>query len=81
MDALHKLQHEFLDYLQDNTASDIVERIASSPGRSAGQRMAFYGNAYTLRLKEALASDYKRLHAYLGDDLVEMDIFHPESEM
>jgi len=71
MSALRKLQHEFLDYLLDETVVDIVERIESTPGRSAVQRMALYGDAYGLRLKEALSTDYERLHSYLGDDLFE----------
>ena len=69
MDALRKLQHEFLNYLLDDSAISIVERIESTPRRSAEQRMALYGNAYELRLKEALSTDYERLHSYLGDDL------------
>jgi hypothetical protein len=69
MDTLRKLQHEFLGYLLDNTAVGIVQRIESTPRRSAEQRMALYGNAYLLRLKEALGTDYERLHAYLGDEL------------
>ncbi len=76
MDALRKLQHEFLGYLLDDTAGDIVERIASSPRRSANQRMVLYGSAYTLRLKEALSTDYERLHAYLGDELFETLVQH-----
>ena len=69
MNALHKLQHEFLDYLLDNSTSDIVKRIESSPQRSAEQRMAYYGTGYVLRLKEALSTDYEQLHGYLGDEL------------
>jgi len=71
MSALRKLQHEFLDYLLDDSVVDIVERIESTPRRSAVQRMALYGNAYRLRLKEALSTDYERLHSYLGDELFE----------
>jgi len=69
MNTLRKLQHEFLGYLLDDSVQDIVERIKSTPGRSAEQRMAYYGNAYTLRLQEALSTDYDRLYSYLGDDL------------
>ncbi len=76
MDALRKLQHEFLGYLLDDADLGIVGRIESSPQRSAGQRMAFYGNAYRLRLKEALTTDYERLHSYLGDDLFETLMQH-----
>ena len=69
MHALRKLQQEFLGYLLDDAEVGIVERIESTPRRSAEQRMAFYGNAYTLRLKEALTTDYEQLHSYLGDEL------------
>jgi hypothetical protein len=71
MHALRKLQQDFLGYLLDDTVVGIVERIESTPRRSAEQRMAFYGNAYKLRLKEALTTDYECLHGYLGDDLFE----------
>lgn len=69
MNALHELQNEFIDYLLDSQNLDIVDRIESTPQRSAAQRVALYGDAYQLRLKEALATDYERLHAYLGDAL------------
>ncbi|MDH5426384.1 MAG: DNA-binding domain-containing protein [Gammaproteobacteria bacterium] len=69
MNSLLKLQNDFLNYLLDSEHSDIVMAIASSPQRSAEQRMTLYGSAYILRLKEALSSDYERLHAYLGDEL------------
>jgi len=71
MAALRKLQDEFLGYLLDNSAAGIVESIASSPSCSAEERMEIYGNAYELRLKEALSTDYERLHSYLGDELFE----------
>ena len=76
MNTLRKLQHEFLGYLQDNSEHEIIERIESGPRRSAEQRMTFYGNAYILRLKEALSTDYERLHSYLGDDLFESLMTH-----
>jgi len=71
MSALRKIQNEFLDYLLDHSQVDIVDRIESSPARSSAQRMTFYGNAYVLRLKEALMTDYEMLHCYLGDELFE----------
>ncbi len=76
MDALRKLQHEFLGYLLDDAQLDIVECIESTPRRSAEQRMVFYGNAYSLRLKEALTTDYDRLHGYLGDELFDSLMLH-----
>lgn len=69
MKTLRKLQHEFLGYLLEDSAPAIVERIESTPQRSAEQRMSYYGQAYILRLKEALSTDYERLHCYLGDEL------------
>lgn len=69
MNTLRKLQHEFMDYLLDDSTVGIVERIESNTQCAAAERMKFYGNAYTLRLKEALSTDYERLHSYLGDEL------------
>jgi len=71
MDSLHNLQQEFLDYLLDDAELDIVGRMVSTAQCSAARRMQFYGNAYRLRLQEALGTDYERLHAYLGDELFE----------
>jgi len=70
MNKLRKLQHEFQNYLLgDDSEQLIIKRVKSTPQRTAEQRMLFYGNAYILRLKEALSSDYERLHSYLGDEL------------
>ncbi len=69
MDTLRKMQLKFLGYLLDDEAIDIVADIESTPRHSAQQRMLLYGSAYTLRLKEALSTDYERLHGYLGDNL------------
>ncbi len=71
MNALRNLQQEFLSYLLDETSVDIIERIESNSQCMADDRMALYGNAYVLRLKEALSTDYERLHSYLGDELFE----------
>ena len=68
-DSLHKLQQEFLNYLLDDSARTIAERIVSTPQLSVEQRLRVYGNAYRVRLKAALETDYERLQAYLGDDL------------
>ncbi len=76
MDALRKLQHEFLGYLLDKSSVDIIERIESTTRRSGGQRMVLYSNAYILRLKEALSTDYERLHSYLGDELFDSLMEH-----
>lgn len=71
MNTLREMQNEFLGYLLDNSSNNIVQSIESTPQRSAEQRVAYYGNAYVLRLKEALMTDYERLHCYIGDELFE----------
>ena len=71
MAVLRELQNEFLGYLLDNSSASIVERIESSPKRSAKERMDLYGVSYKLRLKEAISTDYDRLYSYLGDELFE----------
>jgi len=76
MNTLRKLQYEFLDYLLDDSSVGVVDRIESNQQCSAEQRMTFYGNAYTLRLKEALSTDYERLHSYLGDELFDQLMQH-----
>lgn len=73
---LRTLQHEFLEHLLDDSEQEIIEHIESSLQRSAKQRMTLYGNAYTLRLKEALCTDYERLHSYLGDELFDTLMLH-----
>ncbi len=71
MNALRNIQQEFLNYMLDDKFVDIIGRIESNLQCTADDRMALYGNAYVLRLKEALSTDYERLHSYLGDDLFE----------
>jgi len=65
---LHSLQQDFLEHLLDESQGKIVGAIASNRQCSAQQRMGLYANAYVLRLKEALTTDYERLHTYLGDE-------------
>ncbi len=71
MNALRNLQQDFLSYLLNESSVDVIGRIESNSQCMAGDRMALYGNAYVLRLKEALSTDYERLHIYLGDELFE----------
>lgn len=76
MNTLRKLQYEFMDYLLDISNASIVGCIESNQKCSARERMTFYRNAYTLRLKEALSTDYERLHSYLGDELFDSLMQH-----
>jgi len=65
------MQQSFLGYLLDTSELGIAKDIKSPPDCSAEQRLALYANAYRMRLKEALSTDFERLHTYLGDDLFE----------
>ena len=68
MDALRALQQAFLGHLLGRE-TDIAGAIEDTAEASAEQRLNVYGSGYRLRLKEALETDYERLHAYLGDEL------------
>ncbi len=68
MPALRELQRAFLGHLLGDT-TDIAHAIQSTPEASASERLSIYATGYRLRLKEALETDYPRLHTYLGDAL------------
>jgi len=68
MSALRDMQQSFLGHLLGQPGN-AVNSIRSTPEASAQQRLDIYAAGYRLRLKEALETDYERLHAYLGDDL------------
>ncbi|MEO1889481.1 MAG: DNA-binding domain-containing protein [Cycloclasticus sp.] len=67
MSALQQLQHEFIDYLL-GSPSNIASHIQSTRTYSAKERLNIYAYAYTARLKEAIETDYEKLHLYLGDE-------------
>lgn len=64
---LHDLQQNFMNYVLGES-SDMVEKIESTPALSAKGRLDIYATAYKLRLKEAITTDYAKLHGYLGDE-------------
>ncbi|MCX4186689.1 DNA-binding domain-containing protein [Methylophaga sp. OBS4] len=66
MSVLRDMQQNFMQYLLGQD-SGIDSQIESTPMMSAAERLHIYANAYRLRLKEALETDYEKLHAYLGD--------------
>ena len=68
MSGLRNLQADFFRHLLDDSEDRIVGQIESNRQCSAQQRMALYANAYVLRLKEAITTDYPCLQAYLGDE-------------
>lgn len=68
MSGLRALQQAFRDYVLSGETSAIAPRIADSARAGAAQRLAVYGEAYRLRLLEALESDFRVLKAVLGDE-------------
>jgi hypothetical protein len=64
---LHDLQQNFMNYVLGEQ-SDMVDKIESTPALSAKGRLDIYATAYKLRLKEAITTDYGKLHSYLGDE-------------
>ena len=65
--ALRELQRSIIKYLHygDCSAKDLV---AEQPPISAQARLSIYGNAYSIRLRQALETDHEMLAWYLGDD-------------
>ena len=65
---LHKLQGEFLGYLQGKP-SGVINEIQPCDTVPRHTRLNIYATGYRLRLKEAMTTDFSRLALYLGDDL------------
>jgi len=66
-EQLHDLQKNFMNYVTGED-SDMVDKIESTPALSAKGRLDIYAYAYKSRLKEAITTDYDKLHSYLGDE-------------
>ena len=64
---LRQLQHEFQDYLL-NGRQHIASSIVGTPQAGVERRLGVYGEAYVLRLVEALESDFVALRVLLGGD-------------
>lgn len=67
MNELRQIQQQFMAHLLGQT-SVIESKIQSTKMLSAGERLRIYANAYRMRLKEALETDFDKLFTYLGDD-------------
>lgn len=63
---LADLQRAFQQHVLENDAV-IAERIHASEEIPAMARLAIYGDAYRIRLVDALAANYPRLQRWLGD--------------
>jgi hypothetical protein len=68
--ALRQLQQAFFGHLV-GLPTDVISHIKPTAETSAEQRLHIYASGYRLRLKEAISTDYERLHGYLGDELFE----------
>ena len=70
MSELRNLQQAFMGHLLGKT-TDIAKHIQSTATLSAKKRLDIYAYAYKERLKEAITTDYEKLHDYLGDEQFE----------
>ncbi len=70
MKALSQLQNQFQNYLLDSNLQ-FQNCIINTDKVPAEIRLGIYGNAYRIRLIEALAANYPILHMYVGDDQFE----------
>ncbi|MBA2491691.1 MAG: HvfC/BufC N-terminal domain-containing protein [Gammaproteobacteria bacterium] len=66
MTGLARLQEDFHAYLLYGEQR-VTARVAGTARASAEERLAVYGNAYRLRLLEALENDFPALKTLLGD--------------
>lgn len=70
MTQLANLQHQFQQFLLTNDSA-IESLIVNTKNISVQQRLAIYGDAYYLRLMEAIDLNYPGLGLLLGDELYE----------
>ena len=69
MSHLSQLQTDFQAYLLDDAQGiNFLNAIVNDQKVGATKRLSIYANAYRLRIIEALATAYLKLHSLLGDD-------------
>jgi len=68
MSALATLQRRFRDHLLDHPGTPLEPLIRAPAVGDRGRRLGIYHDGYRLRLREALATEYRGLAALLGDD-------------
>ena len=69
MSQLAKLQAEFQASIMDENNETFKKRIIDDDVVGADKRLSIYADAYRLRIIEALATAYPKLHLLLGDEL------------
>jgi len=67
MTPLSTVQSDFFRYVLDAQPS-MTQHVVGTARVDAGARLSIYGNAYRLRLVEALDANFPALHAWLGDE-------------
>ncbi|MBC7756813.1 MAG: putative DNA-binding domain-containing protein [Bdellovibrio sp.] len=69
MRHLSELQADFQAYLlSDAQGASFINAIVNDAKVGATKRLSIYADAYHLRIIEALATAYPKLHSLLGDD-------------
>ncbi len=69
MRHLSQLQTDFQAYLLDNAQGvNFINAIVNDQKVGATKRLSIYTDAYRLRIIEALATAYHKLHSLLGND-------------
>lgn len=66
--ALRELQQDLQRYLLAEP-STVMDAIVAAPPLDVAERLGIYGNAYRVRLIDALHETYPVLHALLGDEM------------
>lgn len=64
---LKLLQQQFMSHLLGQP-SEVEKTIQSTKMMTAHDRLHIYAYAYRMRLKEALQTDFEKLHTYIGDE-------------
>jgi len=70
MPALHKLQHDFMAFLQSRSG-DVAQFVIGDETLDTDTRLEIYRNAYSIRLTKSMETDHPVLGSYLGDELFE----------
>jgi hypothetical protein len=68
MTDLYRLQEQLQNYLL-SSETDIQASIVATDKVPVVKRLAIYGDAYRIRLLEALANNYPLLKRYVGEDI------------
>ncbi|MGH8034248.1 MAG: DNA-binding domain-containing protein [Lysobacterales bacterium] len=65
---LARLQHRFQQHLLTPDADALTDMIVETPQVPRATRLHIYSNAYRERMVEAMDSDFRQLHVFLGDE-------------